>query len=467
VLQKLRMKDVNNVHLVCRNLHQIANLHVNPKLRFDWTTSKSLKRLAKLSRIFEELEFIVGSDGYFKSPEKFQMIEKYLGFAGPYIKKLTSGYLEVDPQILQKLLNLLPNLEVLEPQFSWNSTKRKPIKLSLKSRKIKRLSIDYSRMIEVSEKSAIRELKLNYWTSKAESCPDYVPYLRELLRRQEKNLKKVSIFCNYAGILADLKELRLEELEFLDNCECYDIPLDLLKQQADLRSLKLSKFKISNELYKTILGMKNLECLDLGPANHGFILEPKRRSLRRTEKALGKLHKMKSLKTLKLYHDHTGTISKFGVFENLEELHADFQYTSESVREMKRITPNLKRIVIGYAFTSSPNGSDKINALLEVLEHLESVTIRWKTKWDLGEKVYLKTKKVDIYCRYDRKFIVEQLLKRFPNLETLYVNDRLVDLLDPNVDEPVKSIQTGGSGSVFRPLAELNQLKLESSKLCF
>jgi hypothetical protein len=82
------VKDVNNVHLVCRNFHQIANLHVNPKLNFGWSSPKDLKSLVQSSRIFQELVFSESrDDGYLLDPEKFELID-YIKFTGPHIKKI-------------------------------------------------------------------------------------------------------------------------------------------------------------------------------------------------------------------------------------------------------------------------------------------------------------------------------------------------------------------------------------------
>jgi hypothetical protein len=86
VLQNLPVKDVNNVHLVCRNLHQIANLHVNPKLIFKEDSPKDLESLVQSSRIFEELELPKGFGDHLLLPVKFELLEEYLGFTGPHIK---------------------------------------------------------------------------------------------------------------------------------------------------------------------------------------------------------------------------------------------------------------------------------------------------------------------------------------------------------------------------------------------
>jgi hypothetical protein len=58
VIENLRVKDVNNLHLVCRNFHQIANLHVNPKLCFDSFSSKNLENLVHSREFLRNWNFM-------------------------------------------------------------------------------------------------------------------------------------------------------------------------------------------------------------------------------------------------------------------------------------------------------------------------------------------------------------------------------------------------------------------------
>ncbi len=113
---------------------------------------------------------------------------------------------------------------------------------------------------------------------------------------------------------------------------------------------------------------------------------------------------------------------KFGVFHDLEELDAYFEDISlDSIKEMKRVTPNLKKIVIRVSF------SNPINALLETLENLKSVEIRggeWKL---LCEKFYPKIKYLHIYRMSDSDLSAEQISKMFPNLETLKIESCILD----------------------------------------
>jgi methionine aminopeptidase len=67
-------------------------------------------------------------------------------------------------------------------------------------------------------------------------------------------------------------------------------------------------------------------------------------------------------------------------FQDLEELDASFCYASvESVRKMKRIAPNLKKLKIRHA------NSDTVNGLLEALENLEEVEIQISFSWEITD----------------------------------------------------------------------------------
>ncbi len=118
MIENLNINDVNNLHLVCRNLHQVANLHVHRSIRFCDYSAKQLESVFQSSRNFEELYFYEYDDDNLLSPAKFQSIEKYISSTGIHVKKLIIvGYkasTKVDRKIVQKLLTMLPNLENLE-----------------------------------------------------------------------------------------------------------------------------------------------------------------------------------------------------------------------------------------------------------------------------------------------------------------------------------------------------------------
>jgi hypothetical protein len=99
-------------------------------LSFSENSPKDLESLVQSSRIFEELKYAKESNDYLLTQEKFGMIEEYLNFMGPQIKKLVIRKATVDPKIVQKLLNLLPNLKVIELDSVKANGGEEPIKLS-------------------------------------------------------------------------------------------------------------------------------------------------------------------------------------------------------------------------------------------------------------------------------------------------------------------------------------------------
>ncbi len=164
--------------------------------------------------------------------------------------------------------------------------------------------------------------------------------------------------CDF-NFLANLKDLRLEYFEHL-GYQSGDIKLNFLKQLTNLKFLRLRLWKGIDEVCDMIWELKNLECLELDSCQ-----------LRLGEN-LNNLHKLEKLKKLKASRVVCSNIldhMKFGVFQNLEELDAYFEGASvASIREMKRIAPNLKKIKIH----SAPPGV--INVLKKTLQNLEVVS---------------------------------------------------------------------------------------------
>ncbi len=392
------------MHLVCKKLHQIANLHVNPKLSFHEDSPKDLASLVQSSRIFEELEFSEGCGDHLKSQEKFQPLSKYLGFTGPHIKTLSIDYLKVDPLIVQSLLNLLPNLESLELNFVESVGRGdQSFKWVLKSTKIERVKMircfGLERLLGSFNQCAIKELELKFWPEKR------LEVLKKFLEAQEKNLKKLTIGDDL-NLLGDLTELRLEHLNFR-GFESSESPVSFafLKHQVYLKHLS---FHIPEHLegdLSPICKLKELETLVL----RGSVSD---------NSGLNNLYKLRKLKRLQVYPSVSRNIldhMKFGVFQNLEELDAEFEDVSvESIQEMSRITPNLKKIKAWYV------SLDTKNALLDSLECLESVEL-WG--WEMSEKVYPKIKHLRIRCGDDFNYSAEQFIEQFPNLEYLMIED--------------------------------------------
>ncbi len=408
MLQNLRVKDVNNLHLVCRNLHQIANLHVNPKLSFDWNYPGDMESLVQSSRIFEALEFYwCYFSGYIVNQEKFEPIEEYLSSTGAHIKKLTFSHVKVDQKIYWRLLNLLPNLETLELGGStfMSVNQEQSIKWDLKSQKIERIKTarctNSANWLEPLEKSVIKELEFTGLFNVDSEA------VRKFLKVQEKNLKKLTIRVD-SNWLNDLKDLRLEYLEYCGIRRNYSGPvsLEFLKRQENLKFLILKMGDFSDENLNVIWKLKNLETLELEASS-----EMSDRS------SLNGIHKLEKLKRLKVCKQMSCNILdhlQFGHFNELEELDASLSLASlESIGEMKRITPRLRKIEV-YC-----KSSDQIDALLETLQNLESVKIKngqWKVP---SEKFYPKVKYLHV-SRLDY-ISADQISKIFPNLELLTI----------------------------------------------
>jgi hypothetical protein len=175
---------------------------------------------------------------------------------------------------------------------------------------------------------------------------------------------------------------------------------------VDLKHLQLCIDPISSENLSLICELKNLETLNLdGDVSN--------------RSDLNNLHKLKKLKGLKVttsVSEHILEHLRFGVFNDLEELDASFLNGSvESVNEMKRITPNLKKVKISYCLP------DCINALMENLKHLESLVLREVETWEMPDQDYPKLKNLRLWSDHEFKFSAEQITKAFPNLERLAI----------------------------------------------
>jgi hypothetical protein len=337
--------------------------------------------------------------------QKFQIIEDYIAsFAGIHVKKLTiNSGVKVDQSILQKLLNFLPNLTALDIGCV-ESVNGEVIKWDLKSTKIERALIRSSvingRLLEPLEKCQIKELA--YFFHDKETPAD----LQKFLRIQAKTLKKFSVYGTFDfNFMMAVKDLRLEHLDYV-NSKQDRISLEFLKKQPDLKSLKLVLRSFSPQNLRVVCELTNLESLRL--SSH----------LRCNDRlGLNSIHKLQKLKKLEVgwsvvenMLDHL----KFGVFNDLEELDARFEGVSvKGVRQIKQITPNLKKLVIWQAC------SNTFPVFMESLEKLETLRIvSFGRLWKPAERVYPKIKYLELSP--DTREHAAQFRKMFPNLVNLY-----------------------------------------------
>jgi hypothetical protein len=207
--------------------------------------------------------------------ENFQPLEEYLGFTGPYIKKLSIskvkvhqkilytsrfGGANIDPLILRHLLHLLPNLESLKMDYL---SLKQSIKWNLKSSKIEQIEAnvcadEVEDLLEALDKCAIKEAKFGYW-SQRESVA-----IEKFLESQEKSLKNLTIQSDL-DLPKVIKDLSLESLDF-DSSNNEDVSLEALKQLENLKFLRLNvrgSGRISDKTLDVICELRSLETLEL------------------------------------------------------------------------------------------------------------------------------------------------------------------------------------------------------------
>jgi hypothetical protein len=309
----------------------------------------------------------------------------------------------VDLKILQKLLNLFPNFAILELQQLTIFNKHS-IKLTIGSKKFEKIEISdcigYQSVLESLETCAIKEAEFrSFYEKDPEKFPKFL----------ENSLKKLTLQHCHFDVTKDLKDLRLEYLSFDGSGQMgHRESLEFLKQQIDLKFLQFSSWDFSEGNLSALWELKNLESLE--------ITIPYRLASSESERSgLNQLHKLEKLRRLKVSYTVDWNILdhlRFGVFENLEELDTNFELASlESIREMKKITPNLKKLGIRSA------SSHTIHALLDNLGSLESLNIYDCREWEISDKVYPNIKHLDHFCELE--FIVERIPEIFPNLEYL------------------------------------------------
>jgi hypothetical protein len=336
-----------------------------------------------------------------------EKIEEFVRLTGSRIKRLIIDDVEFDPL---KVINWFPNLKSFK--LCGNYSRSEKIKFDLKSTKIERIDLIQSptaaSLLESLEKCAIKEAELKEWSEVSSEI------IQKFLKSQEKSLKKLFIYSHF-NLSIIPKGLRLEHFELFDS-RSDTISLEFLQHQIDLKTLKLTSSNYSNESFNTICGLKSLKALEL----NGWTND---------RSGLDNLHKLKNLKKFKVSFgcnilDHL----QFGVFNDLEELDAWFFDASlESIQEMKRITPNLNKIII------RSNSSDTVNVLLDHLESLEAVQINchyWQIP-SLMLRPNIKDLRVD--CKSDQKFIAEQFTEVFPNLEFLQISSCRFEVTESSI----------------------------------
>jgi hypothetical protein len=158
-----------------------------------------------------------------------------------------------------------------------------------------------------------------------------------------------------------------------------------------------------------IFELKNLESLDLWCDS----------SLPDSRK-LNDLQKLKNLKFLKVSGCNHGNILnhlRIVIFEDLEELDGQFYNVDlESIEDLNRIAPKLKKLTVSTV--SSPT----INKLLETLENLEILTVKY-LNWELPSFISPKIKQLKYLNESFDSDHARLLVQIFPNLDRLIIKD--------------------------------------------
>jgi hypothetical protein len=366
------------------------------------------------------------------------VLKEYLNFTGPHVEILIINRVNLHQMVVLELLNLFPNLKAIEMDYVRN-LRDDTIEWDFKLRKIERVkmivcSTEILRLLESLKLPTVVKATLSYWTQDS-------GVIEKFLKAQEKSLKKLTVYSNMK-LPRDLKELRLEYFKhsFYDS----NVPREFLRQQVDLKVLKITSAGYFGNILDLVWKLKNLEILEL--------------NVNADDNGLNNLYKLQKLKRLKISrHVSRNFLNplQFGVFNDLEELDVDASFNGaflESIREMKRITPNLKKIKF------LPYSSDTINALLDTLENLESMEIDYlytNCTWKIHlENVYPKIKYLHVSCRFDGNFSAEQFTKIFPNLEYLSIYCPF-------------EVTESSLITVLSELKQLQQLYLETGNLKF
>jgi hypothetical protein len=143
-------------------------------------------------------------------------------------------------------------LEALElDDVKLNDTSEGSIKWDLKSRKIKWIKMNKSAaeiesLLESLEKCVIEEAELDYTLA--------MEIIEKFLKSQEKNLKKLTIKTGFN--VSNLKDLRLEYLDFYHYGLIENISLEFLREQTDLKILKMLVAKYSKKDLSMICELK-------------------------------------------------------------------------------------------------------------------------------------------------------------------------------------------------------------------
>jgi hypothetical protein len=400
------VKDINNLHLVCKLIHnKLADSHVYQKFQFDKEFFEKLLLNPTLPlRNFQKI-FLIENNVLLQ--KNYKHVENFIKYTGDHVRKLKITSSVVDPKILMKLLISMPNLKflILERLAAINkeSIEWKFQLSKLESVKMFCCAPNIESMLTSLAKSKIKDLDLTI----SSSNEDKTLFLK-FLKSQEESLKKLKIICTKHDLLNnnDLK-LELEDLDI--DMDFLAFPLIFLKEHIGLKTLKMRLPNFDDVNLNLIFGLENLEDLNLVSGT-----EPGQ-----TDNLNG-LYRLKKLRKLHVQGEAENILEvlKFGVQESLEDLYGYFENIDlESIQNMKRITPNLKKLNVSII-----DDSTLINVFLKTLDKLEAFGV-YSYTWEFPTFVLPKIKSLQVIKMIFDIDYAEKMIGTFPNLEHIAIQD--------------------------------------------
>jgi hypothetical protein len=430
-MKYLGTKHLNNAHLTCKKLDEIASSHVPTKLLLNHTRYENFfeNNLVPEQRIFEEISI--------RYRERFinyhLLIYGLPKLHGHHLRKL-SIYNSIDNVSRADLINILsvtPNLHHLNLQnFKLLAEIGEITRSVVKLPKLRTLEmIDchpcVNDFVEIYiQTDCLREVILG---------PNGLVDQLFFLISHQNTIKKLGLTLDDASnadrmlsSFAILEKLRLEHFELTVNRDLLNALderfSDFLKRNPDMKILKLRGTTVSKEFLIMICDkFQKLEEFSI------FTTQVARISANVTRP----LHKLNKLRKLELgmstlEENHLQGLAMV-VNENLQELEANFDKVSRNfIQKLANFIPNLKKLVIKGKFQQNLD----VLKLFPKLEHVEVTVQQYHENPSLFKresKVLRSNLKrlIILPCSQLNKEMsmkpenVKQLVNNFRNLEVL------------------------------------------------
>lgn len=425
-MKNLNLEDIKNMHLTSQRFYDIACLYLH-KINLDFVISEEDHLIAfkESRRIYDE----INADGTIISYSLFVEISDCFKEIGIFVKKISLKDASINEAVLKKFLRLLPNLETLILVNVESESENEADDLvegfvvmpMLKYIRYNYCKPEFQNFINELQGCSIFEANIKLYCRSASSLQAICTFLE----KHQKSLRKLtlrirtlnnvgnSIDWNFGEMQLEHFDLRWEEMNAYN-----DQFLNFLKQNKNLKFLRLSEVELSNQVLEVICNaLSELQTLEF---HCNFETT--------TSDACDHFYKLKILKRLWFDNEIEYNVLnglKFAVNKNLEELRAIFDHASNDfIAELKTCIPNLKRLDL------CTEQNRIVKNVLENFENLEKLTIYY-----INVEEYLKIsiskpvpqlKKLQIVKYFDSHLIMdidstEKMVKHMFNLEYLWI----------------------------------------------